>query len=197
VLEDRERIARDLHDVVIQRLFAAGLGLQSISGAIVRDEVRERVRRTVDDLDMTIRDIRTAIFELRAPAGSLRGELMATVAAVAESLGFRPALHVTGPIDHAIPDVLGVEMLAVVREALSNVVRHALATAVTVAVSVTGERLAVTITDDGAGTDPAGRPEGQGLVNMRRRAEDRGGTFTLGPADGHGTVVSWSVPITD
>jgi signal transduction histidine kinase len=197
VLEDRERIARDLHDVVIQRLFAAGLGLQSISGRIVVDEVRDRISRTVDDLDTTIRDIRTAIFELRAPAGSLRAELSGDVAATAEPLGFRPTLRVTGPLDSAVPDGLGADLLAVVREALSNVARHARAGAAAVDVAVDGRRVTVTVTDDGVGTDPAAPTGGHGLSNMRRRAEDRAGEFSIEPAPAGGTVLTWSVPLGD
>src|SRR5262249_11514623 len=133
VLEDRERIARDLHDVVIQRLFATGLGLQSTMPLIVRDDVRVRVDKAVDDLDTTIRDIRRAIFELRtSSAASLRADLIAAVDEAASPLGFRPTLRVSGPVDSAVPDQLRDDVTAVVREALSNVVRHASANRVTV-----------------------------------------------------------------
>ncbi len=195
ILADRERIARDLHDVVIQRLFATGLGLQSIAGLIVRDDVRDRVTRTVDDLDTTIRDIRTAIFELRAPAGSVRAELSAAVAEAAESLGFRPSLSITGPLDSAVPDALGAELVAVIREALSNVVRHAQATAVSVTVTAEGRRVTTRVVDNGVGPGPGARDGGNGVANMRHRARARDGTFELGPAEGGGTSVVWSVPI--
>jgi signal transduction histidine kinase len=191
VLEDRERIARDLHDVVIQRLFAAGLGLQSMARLVNRDDVRGRLEQTVTDLDATIRDIRTAIFELRAPAeGSLHRDLIEAVDAAAASLGFRPALTVTGPIDHAVPDTLRPDVLAVVGEALSNVVRHADARAVAVDVTVNADRITLRIADDGVGAAMA--RAGNGLGNLRRRADNYGGEFSVAAADSHGTVLTWT-----
>ncbi len=194
VLEDRERIARDLHDVVIQRLFAAGLGLQSMSRLVGRDDLRQRLDQTVTDLDTTIRDIRTAIFELRAPAAaSLHSELIDTVEACADALGFRPTLRVTGLIDRGVPDALRPEIVAVAREALSNVVRHAHAHAVEVSVDVTADAFTLRVTDDGVGIDSP-KP-GSGLGNMRARAEDRAGDFSLTNVDPHGTRLTWTVPI--
>jgi signal transduction histidine kinase len=194
VLEDRERIARDLHDVVIQRLFAAGLGLQSMSRLIGRDDLRQRLDQTVTDLDTTIRDIRTAIFELRAPAtASLHGELIDTVEASVDALGFRPTLRVTGPIDRGVPEALRPEIVAVAREALSNVVRHAHAHAVEVSVAVASDEFTLRVTDDGVGI--ASSKPGNGLGNMRARAEDRAGDFSLTNIDPHGTRLTWSVPI--
>jgi len=194
VLEDRERIARDLHDVVIQRLFAAGLGLQSMSRLIVRDEVRRRVDQTVTDLDATIRDIRSAIFELRAPAAaSLNSELVGTVEEAGKALGFRPTLRVTGPIDRGVPEALRAQIVAVVGEALSNVVRHARAHAVEVSVDVTGDAVTLRVTDDGVGIGSPKR--GNGLANMRARAEERAGDFSFTNVDPHGTRLCWSVPI--
>jgi signal transduction histidine kinase len=192
VLEDRERIARDLHDVVIQRLFAAGLGLQSMSRLVVREDLRTRLEQTVTDLDTTIRDIRTAIFELRAPVASLHGEVIDAVDAAAGSLGFRPALRVSGPIDHAVPDALRAEVLAVLREALSNVVRHAHAHVVEVEVTVGADRIMLQVADDGTGIATSGG--GNGLENMRRRADKLGGEFTAASAEPHGTVITWMVP---
>jgi signal transduction histidine kinase len=195
VLEDRERIARDLHDVVIQRLFATGLGLQSMSRLIVRDEVRDRVNQAVDDLDATIRDIRTAIFELRAPAGnSLRADLAATVDGAAEALGFRPTMKIDGAVDSSVPDDLRQPILAVLGEALSNVARHAQATAVEVAVEAAPDRFTLRVVDDGIGV-PEGRHGGNGLTNMRRRAADLGGGCTVSRVAPHGTEVRWSIPL--
>jgi signal transduction histidine kinase len=194
VLADRERIARDLHDVVIQRLFATGLGLQTLSRLTRRDDVRERLGQAIDELDTTIRDIRTAIFELHAPVGvSLRASLIAAIDAATEPLGFRPRLEVVGPVDHAVDDALRSDVLAVLGEALSNVARHAHAQAVTVDITVGADVLTIRVCDDGAGCRPGGG--GNGLVNMRGRADDRGGVFTLSSVDPHGTVITWTVPL--
>jgi signal transduction histidine kinase len=195
VLEDRERIARDLHDVVIQRLFATGMQLQGAIPQLARPEAVKRINAAVDDLDATIRDIRRSIFELRAPSGpSLRSELRDTVEAAAGTLGFRPTLDTTGPVDSAIPDDIVPELLAVLREALSNVARHARATAVRVSVRAGGDEVVLTVEDDGIGLDPA-LARG-GIANMGERANDLGGAFELGPAaDGTGTVLVWRAPL--
>ncbi|WP_406046334.1 GAF domain-containing sensor histidine kinase [Micromonospora sp. NBC_00898] len=195
VLEDRERIARDLHDVVIQRLFATGLQLQS--GAMnARPEVAKRINAAVDDLDATIRDIRRTIFELRTPmSAALRTEIREAIEVAAESLGYRPDLELTGPIDSAVPDALRPELTAVLREALSNAVRHAHADRVTVAVKVDAGWVSVTVTDDGVGCDPEAARSG--LVNLHERAERLGGDFQLSRVIPHGTEVRWSVPLRD
>ncbi|MEU8215030.1 GAF domain-containing sensor histidine kinase [Micromonospora taraxaci] len=196
VLEDRERIARDLHDVVIQRLFATGLQLQSAAPMMGRPEVAKRINTAVDDLDATIRDIRRTIFELRTPmTAALRTEIREAIELAAESLGFKPHLEVTGPVDSAVPDAIRPDLTAVLREALSNTVRHAQATRVAVAVRVDAGRVSVTVTDDGVGCDPAAARGG--LVNLRERAEGHGGTFTIRPVEPHGAEVSWSVPLGD
>ncbi|MFD1084817.1 sensor histidine kinase [Micromonospora andamanensis] len=196
VLEDRERIARDLHDVVIQRLFATGLQLQSSVPLTARPEVAKRINAAVDDLDTTIKDIRRTIFELRTPmSAALRTEIREAVEAAAESLGFRPRLELTGPIDSAVPDEVRPELVAVLREALSNAVRHAEATAVSVAVHVDATRVTVIVTDNGVGCDPAAARGG--LVNLRERAERHAGTFEVRAAEPHGTELRWSVPLRD
>ncbi|GAA3950332.1 GAF domain-containing sensor histidine kinase [Actinoplanes auranticolor] len=195
VLEDRERIARDLHDVVIQRLFATGMQLQAIAPQAVRPDTVKRINAAVDDLDATIRDIRRSIFELRAPVGTtLRTELRDAVEAAAETLGFRPVLDVSGPVDSAVPDDIAPEILAVVREALSNVARHADATTARVSICAADGSVVVIVEDNGVGMDP-GRARG-GVVNMGERAHDLGGTFEAGPGDAGGTTVVWKVPIT-
>ncbi|RGC70262.1 Redox sensor histidine kinase response regulator DevS [Micromonospora sp. MW-13] len=195
VLEDRERIARDLHDVVIQRLFATGLQLQS--GAMnARPEVAKRINAAVDELDATIRDIRRTIFELRTPmSAALRTEIREAVDVAAGSLGFRPTLELTGPIDSAVPEPIRPDLTAVLREALSNAVRHAEASRVSVAVRVDGGWVTVTVTDDGRGCDPAAARGG--LVNLRERAERHAGDFEVRPATPHGTQLRWSVPLRD
>ncbi|MFD0968350.1 GAF domain-containing sensor histidine kinase [Plantactinospora endophytica] len=196
VLEDRERIARDLHDVVIQRLFAMGLQLQTVVPLAGRSEVRQRLNDAVDDLDSTIRDIRRAIFELRTPmTAALRTEIRDLVAGTAETLGFRPGLEMTGPVDSAVPDRTRPDVLAVLGEALSNAVRHARATRVTVTVDVRDGELCVRVVDDGVGTDPA--QARSGLVNLRERAERHGGAFEIARTEPTGTTIEWRVPLRD
>jgi signal transduction histidine kinase len=194
VLEDRERIARDLHDVVIQRLFATGMELQSTVPHTTRPEVANRINHAVDALDATIRDIRRSIFELRTPVGvSLRTELRDTVEAAAGVLGFRPVLDTSGPVDSAVPDDIVPEILAVVREALANVARHAKATAVRVSVRAADDQVTVAVQDDGVGADKS-LARG-GLVNLLERAADLGGTFEVTRSEGGGTVIEWRVPL--
>ncbi|WP_376771295.1 sensor histidine kinase [Rhizomonospora bruguierae] len=196
VLEDRERIARDLHDVVIQRLFAMGLHLQTVAPRVARLDVQERIQATVDDLDATIRDIRRAIFELRTPVtAALRTEIRDLVAGATSGLGFRPALEMSGPIDSAVPDALRPDLLAVLNEALSNVVRHAHAARVEVTAAVADGWLTLGVADDGVGTDPTAARGG--LVNMRERAERHGGSVEIRPGDQGGTTVVWRAPLRD
>jgi signal transduction histidine kinase len=195
VLEDRERIARDLHDVVIQRLFATGMELQSTVPHTTRPEVAKRINHAVDALDETIRDIRRSIFELRTPLGvSQRTELSDIVEAAAGVLGFRPLLDTSGPVDSAVPDDIVPEILAVVREALTNAARHAKAKSVRVSVPAADGQVAVVVQDDGVGADAA-LARG-GLVNLLDRAADLGGTFEVRSGEGGGTVLDWRVPLT-
>lgn len=195
VLEDRERIARDLHDVVIQRLFATGMQLQGAVLQAAKPEVAKRINAAVDDLDATIRDIRRSIFELRAPVGpSLRADLREAVEAAAETLGFRPVLDTSGPVDSAVPDDIVPELLAVLREALSNIARHAQATSARVSLQAGESEIILTVEDDGVGIEP-GRARG-GISNMGERAHDLGGTFEVGPGPGGaGTVLTWRTPL--
>jgi signal transduction histidine kinase len=195
VLSDRERIARDLHDVVVQRLFAAGTQLVSTNRMIIKPQVRERVDQVVDDLDLTIRDIRGTIFQLQSPiSAELRGQIRALVTEADKTLGFRPRLVLNGPIDSAIPELVRPAVLAVLREALSNVARHARASSVTVTLTTDATTLVLLVTDDGVGI---GAAEGSGgLTNMRHRAAEFGGDCRIGPADDHhGTAVVWQVPL--
>lgn len=194
ILEDRERIARDLHDVVIQRLFATGMQLQAAARLSGRPEVTERVNAAVDGLDETIRDIRSAIFELRTPvAAELRSEIRELVAGAAEQLGFRPALELVGPLDASVPTDIRPDLLAVLREALSNVVRHAAASAVEILVQARGGTLTVRVADDGRGMPDDVRTSG--LKNLQARAERLGGTFEVRPNEPKGTLVEWCVPL--
>jgi signal transduction histidine kinase len=179
---------------VIQRLFATGMHLQTAARMASRPEVGDRINAAVDDLDTTIREIRSAIFELRTPmSATLRSEVRALVDAAADRLGLRPLLELAGPVDSAASPEIRADVLAVLRESLSNVVRHARASAVAVRIAVAGGRFTVTVTDNGVGIDEdASR---SGLENLRERAGRHGGRFSLRPGDPSGTVVEWSVPI--
>ena len=197
LLEDRDRIARDLHDLVIQRLFATGLSLQGLDARVADGPVRERLGRAVDELDETVREIRRAIFALRqdpleAGAG-LRAVLHELVQAASHSLGSRPSLHVDGPVDHVVPETLVGEVRAVVSEGLSNIARHARATSAGVRVSTDGRVLTVAVSDDGRGFDAPGHRSGLG--NLQRRAEQLGGTLEVSSARDEGTQLVWQVPL--
>jgi signal transduction histidine kinase len=197
MLDERERIAADLHDHVIQRLFAAGLSLQSTAGTLGAGEAADRVLATVDDLDATIRQIRTSIFQLqhvpqtRAPG--LRARLLDVATDLTPVLGFEPAVRLSGVLD-AVADDVGEDVLAVIRESLSNVARHARAGSAEVDVAATADRLTVEVRDDGVGLGSTARRSG--LDNLRRRADRRGGTFAVRPREPTGTWLSWSVPLT-
>jgi signal transduction histidine kinase len=200
-LEDRDRIAADLHDTVIQRLFATGLGLQSTVGAITDPAAATRVQEAVDELDETIRQIRSTIFGLQRPSRPgriLREEILALAGEASHGLGFEPAVRFTGDfLDRGVTAEIGAQLLAVLREALANVVRHAGASVVSVDIEVTAEELTATVMDDGVGAGPGERPGGRGLASLRHRAEAFGGTLELGTGpDGTGTRVSWRVPLT-
>ncbi|MFE5395711.1 GAF domain-containing sensor histidine kinase [Streptomyces sp. NPDC056568] len=204
VYEDRDRIARDLHDLVIQRLFATGMMLESARRGSAVPEVRDRVGGAVDELDVTIEEIRSAIFALRQPAeapAGLRTRVLREIDLAAVPLGFTPSHRFTGPVDTAVGEVTGKNLIAALREALSNAFRHAHATRIEVAVDATavlpdgrpGVRL--TVADDGVGVPEGGRRSG--LHNLERRAEAVGGASRLGPGigrDGDGTTVLWEAP---
>jgi signal transduction histidine kinase len=194
VLQDRERIARELHDKVIQRLFAAGMTLQTTLPIAARTEVASRITQAVEEIDETIRDIRRTIFalETRTRRG-VRVDIFAHVDAAREVLGFTPELRLEGPIDSAVPETTADHLLATLFEALSNVAQHAGASKVDVAVEA-GEELRLEVADDGAGLPDRIEP-GQGLRNMERRALELGGNATVRPGKGAGTVVEWRVPL--
>ena len=193
VLEDRDRIARDLHDLVIQRLFATGLQLQGMH-RMARPEHQERLGRAVEDIDTTIHDLRAAIFELQqAPdSSSLRKDLQALVSEYTEGLGFRPKLVITGPLDTAVPASVRPQILAVVRESLSNVIRHAHASQAIVDVTVGAGQVVARVADDGTGIGASTRRSG--LRNLTERARSLGGTIRLADNDPHGTVVEFTAP---
>ena len=195
VLHDRERIARDLHDTVIQRIFATGLGLQGLARLIDDPAVADKIQAAVDDLDVTIREIRGVIFELQANdrgIHSVRVRVLALAAEVTPNLGFAPRVRFDGAVDTIVGADLAEHVLAVLRELLSNVIRHAHATSVDIRVRA-GLDVTVTVEDNGATT--IGEPSaGQGLANLRERAAGLGGSFSVQPGAPHGTVATWSVP---
>ncbi len=199
VFEDRDRIARDLHDLVIQRLFAVGLGLEGIGRLVTNNVAVERIAGFVQDLDRTIRDIRNTIFSLQEPAqvqGSLRSELLRTALDAAGPLGFEPKIGFDGPLDSAVPDPVRSDLVGTLHEALSNVVRHAGATRVGVEVSVdrSGRRLTLVVDDDGIGIPPA-PPRRSGLANMDERAARWRGTSVVRPVPEGGTRLEWTVTL--
>ncbi|KRE41566.1 GAF domain-containing sensor histidine kinase [Knoellia sp. Soil729] len=190
--EDRDRIARDMHDHVIQRLFATGMSLQSAARAST-PAVRDRLDRAVDDIDSAIKDIRHTIFGLHRQVGSraLTSEISAICRDASVTLGFPPELRLTGRTDD-LDESVAVDVLAVLREGLSNAARHAGATAVQVSVEV-GDDVTVSVVDDGQGLGPGTRRSG--LDNLARRARHRGGSMELGPGESAGTRLVWTVPV--
>ncbi|MFJ8623071.1 GAF domain-containing protein [Kitasatospora sp. NPDC093550] len=196
LLEDRDRIARDLHDLAIQRLFATGMTLQSAGRLIESPAAADRVARAVADLDETIKIIRSTIFGLRAHSEPDRGLRARATRAVTEAqgpLGFAPRLSMEGLLDTDVPQELAEHVVAVLAEALSNAARHARASRVEVTLRALAGRVTLTVTDDGVGVPGGGRRSG--LRNLAERAERVGGTFAVDPAEGGGTRLAWEAPI--
>ncbi|GAB3979095.1 two-component system sensor histidine kinase [Actinoallomurus acanthiterrae] len=193
LLEERGRIAKDLHDTVIQQLFATAITLMSAIKTTEKPDVAVRVRRAVDDLDDTIRQIRSTIFALQMSPGDqgLRACIQPVIDKAAEILGFVPETRLDGTMDMTVDDEVALNLPAVLAEALSNVARHARASQVSVAVSA-GDEVMVRVTDDGIGIRPGGRRSG--LRNMADRAERLGGSFRIRPGESGGTVLEWRVP---
>ena len=201
LFEDRERIARDLHDTVIQRLFATGLSLQG-TGALIRrdpDTAEARIEAAVDDLDETVKHIRTAIFALEASRPhdeGLRDRVLTLCREAAGALGFEPRVLFDGPLDSSVDDDVAVDLLATLREALSNVARHAGAGEVDVALTVAAGVLSLRVADDGAGMPHGGaKGDGHGLDNMTARARRHGGELDVAPGPSGGTELCWRVPL--
>jgi signal transduction histidine kinase len=194
LFEDRDRIGRDLHDLVIQRLFAVGLGLESVARSSTDPKVTERLTTAVDDLDGTIKDIRRTIFALGSLADStdLQAEVTRLVDRAAATLKFRPTLVIEGPLRTLVPPAVAPDLLAVLGESLSNASRHADASSVVVTVTV-DNHVRVVVTDDGRGIAEDVRESGLG--NMRDRALKHGGTLTVTSSAGGGTAVDWRVPL--
>ncbi|MFG2138792.1 GAF domain-containing sensor histidine kinase [Streptomyces sp. NPDC048650] len=206
VFEDRDRIARDLHDLVIQRLFATGMMLETAQRRAVVPEVTQGVAKAVDELDVTIQEIRTAIFALQqgpaeAPSG-LRTRVLREIGTAAVPLGFQPSAHFVGPVDSRVGELTGKNLIAALREALSNSFRHAQASRIEVVVDATvtlpdgSDAVRLTVADDGVGITEGGRRSG--LRNLARRAEALGGSSAYGPGLGEGaggTKVTWQAPL--
>lgn len=198
LLDERERIARDLHDDVIQRLFATGLSLQAVAQTVTEPVAVERIMRAVDDLDVSIRQVRSTIFELHqrwSTERSLRSEIVSVCDESVKSLGFKPSCDITGPIDSAVLEPTRGHLLLCLREALSNVARHARAGSADVTVRLDEGRLALTVADDGIGYVPAIERRSSGLDNMLVRAQSLGGTFSIESVAGRGTITTWAVPL--
>jgi signal transduction histidine kinase len=196
VLDDRDRIARDLHDRVIQRIFAVGMALQAASRLPGPPEILDRVDKAVDDLDTTINEIRTAIFELGDGTGQrgLRHSVLELIDELTPMLGARPEVTFHGPVDSGISQKVADHLLAVLREALTNAGKHAGASRYAVVLTV-GDDIRLEIADDGSGIElPQARSKGIGLVNLASRAEKLGGTFEIQAETTGGTRVLWSVP---
>ena len=209
VLEERERIARELHDVVIQRIYGVGLHLQACLRDLDAEELRRRLESAVSDLDETIDDIRATIYELQSTrrAGTpLRRAVADLVEESARALGFTPEVHVQGPVDTAVTAATAEHLLIVLREALSNVARHARATSAQVRIRATEDQVELVVSDDGVGPPqratiamdverPVGPGGGQGLRNIAARAEKLGGTASFDPGPAGGSVLRWAVPL--
>ncbi|MET0188684.1 MAG: GAF domain-containing protein [Pseudonocardia sediminis] len=196
VLADRDRIARDLHDHVIQRLFATGLKLQSTLRRSTRPEVQQRIQQAVDELDETVREIRTSIFDLHTSGtdeDGLRRRLLDLVEEVSADSDVLVSVRTSGPVDTVVTAAVGADVLAVAREALSNALRHARASTVVVTVEADGAELSVEVVDDGDGIDE--HVARSGLRNLADRAVRRGGTCEVRCRAAGGTRLHWRVPL--
>jgi signal transduction histidine kinase len=196
LLNDRDRIAHDLHDRVIQRIFSVGLSLQGATRLPGPPEILDRVTKAVEDLDATIDEIRTAIFELEDGMGDrgLRRSILDLANEMAASLGSRPEVNFIGAVDSGVSRQAADHLLAVLREALTNAGKHAQATRFRITVAV-GDELRLDVIDNGRGIElPAAHDKGLGLTNLRHRAEKLGGTFEIQVPEGGGTKLVWRVP---
>jgi signal transduction histidine kinase len=195
--EDRDRIARDLHDLVIQRLFASGMQLESSTRLMENAQAVERVRAVVDELDLTIREIRSAIYALQPTshggAPGLRTRVLEVTRSAQEVLGFVPSVMFSGPVDSGVPSPIADQVVAVLNEALSNTARHAQATRLEVSLAVGDSDLTLTVRDNGIGIPLTGRRSG--LSNLAERAAALGGEFSALPGAAGGTELTWQAPL--
>ncbi|WP_420718538.1 GAF domain-containing protein [Streptomyces sp. H51] len=197
VLKDRDRIARDLHDLAIQRLFATGMTLQSAGRFIEHAEAGQRVARAVDDLDETIKIIRSTIFGLRARDGGagtgLRARVVRAVGEASPVLGFAPSVRMEGLVDTDVPREIADHVIAVLSESLTNIARHSGADRADVALETDGHEVRLKVSDNGVGIPSGGRRSG--LRNMAERAEQLGGSLTVDCPENGGTTLVWRVPL--
>jgi two-component system sensor histidine kinase DevS len=203
LLEDQERIARDLHDNVIQRLFSIGLSLQATGRLVTDPHAQQRLASLVDDLDVTVRQIRTVIFHMEAPRkgdqGGLRAKILDLTQELGPVLGFESRVTFAGLVDTTVSEPLAEEVLATLRETLSNAARHASARHVAIELTVTGADVILVVSDDGVGfsAEKAEAGGGHGLRNMRTRAERLGGRFDIRAGASGGTIVEWRAQLSD
>ena len=191
LLEERQRIAADLHDFVIQALFAAGLDLAAVQRGAA--DAAQRVDSAAEGVDDAIRELRKAIHSLRELMSPTQvpASIDKILGNAGRVLGFMPTMTYTGSLEGVTPEIVN-ELLAVLNEALSNVARHAGADRVDVTLACTDDQLLLRVADDGRGLTHVERSSG--LTNMRHRAENLGGTFKVGENEPRGTVVEWMVP---
>lgn len=202
LLEDRDRIGRDMHDKVIGRLFSTGMTIQAIVNRVSDTDCQDKLLEAMDEIDVAIKEIRTAVYGVRFQADwgqGVRGEILAIAADQNEALGFEPHVNLAGPIDELDPAIVD-HVLAVLREALTNTAKYAQASSVTIDMTVTDDNLTLEVVDDGNGFDTTISPGGanltsHGLVNMALRAESLKGTATVTSRPGEGTTVLWTVPL--
>jgi signal transduction histidine kinase len=201
VYEDRDRIARDLHDLVIQRLFATGMMLQGTTRIDdVPEAAAERVSRAVDELDETIKEIRQTIFALHepveGPTSSARGRVLRETSQSAALLGFEPAVRFAGPVDSMLTVEAADQLVAALREALTNAAKHANAKRVEVIVQIDSGNVVLVVTDDGVGIDDDGAGRRSGVANISGRAQDLGGSCRIERVSAEGgTRLTWRVPL--
>ena len=197
VHDERDRMARDLHDTVIQRLFGAGLRLQGIAGAVREADIARRMGAVVTEIDESITQLRSIIYALGLAGGErdIRAKIITLLRDLAEVVGFEVRSAFDGAVDSAISDEIAEHLLIIVREAVTNIGRHAHATEATVRVSVDADHCQLTVTDNGRGMGAGKTREGGlGLANMRRRAEKLRGSFNLESPPSGGTSLTWRVP---
>jgi len=199
LIEDRERIAMDLHDTVIQQLFAIGLSLEATARRSQDTEIEHRLHSAVEDLDATIKHIRSTIFTLASAMSAVSGvrdRILAVVAETGATLPSRPVVLFDGPVDASLGSGAADDLVAATRELLSNVVRHAHATSVEIAVVVDRADVLLKVEDDGVGLGGGDRSQaGLGLRNLATRAERLGGSLTYTDREGGGTRAEWRIPI--